>query len=170
MSSSGRNKAAVCEQDRASLVCLTCRAGKRQCDKRLPICSRCKKLDRPCEYPAAVQLRPAARTFPSRPPLARVRPNACIRCKEHKRRCDRIFPRCSRCLRLGIDCAYAASNPESPTIVPADREDTYGVHPNVHAAPLAQTEVRVAFEPPIGYRTYMSHLMQFCASCHKPLI
>ncbi|RAK87826.1 hypothetical protein BO79DRAFT_22386 [Aspergillus costaricaensis CBS 115574] len=99
MSSYGRDKAAVQGQDRAALVCLTCRAGKRQCDKRLPICSRCKKLDRPCEYPAAVQPEPEARRFPSRPLLDRARPNACIRCKEHKRRCDRTFPRCSRCLR-----------------------------------------------------------------------
>ncbi|KAL2859465.1 hypothetical protein BJX68DRAFT_226278 [Aspergillus pseudodeflectus] len=28
---------------RAALVCLTCKAGKRQCDKRLPVCSRCEK-------------------------------------------------------------------------------------------------------------------------------
>lgn len=29
--------------NKARLVCLPCRAGKRQCDKLRPSCSRCKK-------------------------------------------------------------------------------------------------------------------------------
>ncbi|KAJ5754216.1 hypothetical protein N7533_003759 [Penicillium manginii] len=43
------------EHARAGLACLTCKSGKRRCDKRLPICSRCKN-------PAIGMCRPADST------------------------------------------------------------------------------------------------------------
>lgn len=35
---------------KAHQVCLACRKQKRRCDKSLPACSLCKRMDRPCYY------------------------------------------------------------------------------------------------------------------------
>ncbi len=35
-----------------------------------------------------------------------TRQKACIPCAESKRRCDKLFPRCQRCLDRDVDCAY----------------------------------------------------------------
>ncbi|KAE8380091.1 hypothetical protein BDV26DRAFT_257967 [Aspergillus bertholletiae] len=35
-----------------------------------------------------------------------LQPLSCIRCREQKRKCSRENPACSRCCRLGFDCAY----------------------------------------------------------------
>ncbi|KAF1957216.1 hypothetical protein CC80DRAFT_547934 [Byssothecium circinans] len=43
------------------------------------------------------------------PPLAQ---RTCLQCKESKKRCDKLIPKCSRCSRLTTDCTY--NEPERP--------------------------------------------------------
>ncbi|KAL4994477.1 hypothetical protein BDV10DRAFT_203805 [Aspergillus recurvatus] len=124
---------------RAARVCLTCQAGKRRCDRQLPVCSRCTKLDRPCDYPAALPTEPEAPLMQSTEITQGVSASACVRCMMSKRKCDRILLKCSRCSRIGASCVY-------------------------HSAifrPLAPMGLGVAFNPPITYRSYMPQLIQF---------
>ncbi|PWY96493.1 hypothetical protein BO94DRAFT_13350 [Aspergillus sclerotioniger CBS 115572] len=58
----------------SSRVCLTCRAGKRKCDKALPTCARCARLEVKCNYEVLADNLPSN---PSPPPLpAIVHPKA----------------------------------------------------------------------------------------------
>lgn len=103
---------------RYPLACSSCKKGKRQCDKLLPSCSRCKRfvhpipysgyccqlmdvpsrINRVCEYP------PVSTSSPVPPHTAarvsdRASTQSCVRCRVHKRKCDRLIPSCSLCVR-----------------------------------------------------------------------
>ncbi|KAL3487510.1 hypothetical protein BJX62DRAFT_228021 [Aspergillus germanicus] len=139
---------------RAALVCLTCKA----------VCSRCVKLNRSCEYPAPVPSEPAAPRVQLGATTHGVSPSACARCRANKRKCDRVAPKCSRCLRIGASCTYqpvtahdAASSPHSAG---ADA-DADTPQPWLNLASFTGTDVGVALDAPISYRPYMSELLQF---------
>ncbi|KAJ0417254.1 hypothetical protein BJY00DRAFT_303536 [Aspergillus carlsbadensis] len=118
----------------AALVCLTCKAGKRQCDKRLPVCSRCEKLNRPCEYPAPLPNEPAAPRIQPGATTHRVSPSACARCRANK--------------RSPPHAAGAGADADTP-------------QPWLSLASSTGAEVGVALDAPISYRPYMSQLLQF---------
>ncbi|KAL4876187.1 hypothetical protein BJY04DRAFT_210742 [Aspergillus karnatakaensis] len=144
------------DADIAGVVSQSCKAGKRRCDKRLPACSRCRQLNKFCEYPAAPPCEPA--TFPTHSiELAHRAPSACARCRANKRKCDRTVPSCSRCLGIRANCTYRAT-----ATTPRARSATRDVPLfSQDFASLTDVDVRMHSNPPIVYRSYMSRLLQF---------
>ncbi|KAI8619118.1 hypothetical protein BC830DRAFT_1105720 [Chytriomyces sp. MP71] len=49
-------------------------------------------------------------------PLPNLSEYACLRCKGHKKRCDRVRPVCARCLRTGAQCEYKATVTAPPSL------------------------------------------------------
>ncbi|KAL2857214.1 hypothetical protein BJY01DRAFT_261910 [Aspergillus pseudoustus] len=147
---------------RAAIVCQTCKVGKRQCDKRLPACARCKKLGRSCEYPASSPTERADPRMHSREITPRASPNACTRCRMNKRKCDRIIPVCSRCLRIGANCTYQTTamnaSASSPLGAGADMDEA---QLGLDFAFSTGLDAALGHDPPIAYRPYMSQLLQF---------
>ncbi|KAL3440914.1 hypothetical protein BJX65DRAFT_314311 [Aspergillus insuetus] len=88
----------------------------------------------------------------------------CLTCKAGKRQCDKQFPVCSRCEKIGASCTYqpVAAHPavSSPHGAGAGADaDTR--QPWLSLAPVTGTEVGVALDAPISYQPYMSELLQF---------
>jgi hypothetical protein len=72
--------------------------------------------------------------------------------------------------RVGTSCIYrtnstpAPNSSRAPLIATDDPEATrYELQPGLDFSPLS--EMGMAFESPIRYRSYMSDLVQFCKSC-----
>ncbi|KAJ0419797.1 hypothetical protein BJY00DRAFT_285542 [Aspergillus carlsbadensis] len=105
-------------------ACFACKTKKRKCDKLFPACSRCKRVDHQCLYGIAADglygtIVPVAKKElcgVSRPddqshnldnaPLPSSEWGSCRRCHRLKKQCNKAFPSCSRCTRLGAPCAY----------------------------------------------------------------
>jgi hypothetical protein len=71
-------------------------------------------------------------------------------------------------LRIGASCIYRGRSPQPAVVLPDDTEaGTDSVQLRMDFIPSAETELGVAFEPPMRCRSYMSHLIQFCGSCRR---
>ncbi|KAL6233055.1 hypothetical protein BDW75DRAFT_7322 [Aspergillus navahoensis] len=106
-------------------ACFACKIKKRKCDKQLPACSRCSRVDQQCLYGIGANgvygtIVPITETKLSKPRyISNHLPPAwehaspptagwgsCRRCNKLKKRCDKAYPSCSRCKRLDAPCAY----------------------------------------------------------------
>jgi hypothetical protein len=69
--------------------------------------------------------------------------------------------------RIGASCTYQAASQRHH--VDEAELGANELQPGMEYTPLAWTEMGVAFDPPIRYRSYMPQLLQFCRLCHGPL-
>ncbi|KAL3442722.1 hypothetical protein BJX65DRAFT_286187 [Aspergillus insuetus] len=110
--------------------CSLCALNKRKCDRAYPVCSRCSRSKREaeCVYEKPLDKRVINYLSDSNPgPLRST--GACERCRTRKRACDRDYPACSSCKRIGISCEY---------IKPAAGRTTHGIITQAHEALLEQ--------------------------------
>ncbi|CEL11141.1 hypothetical protein ASPCAL14246 [Aspergillus calidoustus] len=101
--------------------CSLCALKKRKCDRAYPVCSRCfrSKREKECIYDNPSDKRVAKSLSAQRSEPGPLRSTgACERCRTRKRACDREYPACSSCKRLGIPCEYNK---------PAARQLTHGL-------------------------------------------
>ncbi|KAJ0414041.1 hypothetical protein BJY00DRAFT_46417 [Aspergillus carlsbadensis] len=158
-------------------TCLACKSKKRQCDKRLPSCSRCARVDRACLYVEYTEPAIIARSEPRSP-------FACLPCRKAKRPCSNDMPRCSRCTRLKLPCEYDVELAYVQSALPssADPVPTYDGSSSAasvnrasrppHEAPVVRTilEPSLRHDYPVADRAYMSGLINhFCSFSFVPI-
>ncbi|KAL2849396.1 hypothetical protein BJX68DRAFT_237997 [Aspergillus pseudodeflectus] len=153
--------------------CVACKSKKRQCDKLLPSCSRCIRVEQPCLYMGYMELVISERCEVKSP-------FACLTCKKAKRPCSNDMPRCSRCTRLDLACEYNVKLAYIQNTLPS-REglpSRDGIAPMTGAISLPYTEpvTLTVLEPtpghnyPIENRTYTSSLINhFCSYSFVPV-
>ncbi|KAL2813014.1 hypothetical protein BJX63DRAFT_395420 [Aspergillus granulosus] len=117
------NNPTATAQEYTAEACFSCRIKKRKCDKQIPACSRCRRVDQQCLYGMSaggvygtiVPFTDNKLCNPSSnhvsPKLERASPplvgwGSCRQCYKLKKRCDKAYPSCSRCKRLDAPCAY----------------------------------------------------------------
>ncbi|KAE8395117.1 hypothetical protein BDV23DRAFT_169123 [Aspergillus alliaceus] len=77
--------------------------------------------------------------------LPEYAPLVCVNCKKRKKRCDKMLPSCSYCIRKGLDCRYVSQLPREPSpsyTVPLGKSaDLECIHPITRSSFLLMDSV-----------------------------
>ncbi|KAL3443954.1 hypothetical protein BJX65DRAFT_284415 [Aspergillus insuetus] len=156
--------------------CVACKSKKRQCDKLLPRCSRCTRVEQPCLYMGYMEAA-IARTCEPKSPFA------CLTCKKAKRPCSNDMPRCSRCTRLDLACGYNVrlayihnTLPSAEGPPPRHESPIAPITTGASSLPYTTPAVLTVLEPSVKHdyptedRAYTSTLINhFCSFSFVPI-
>ena len=94
--------------------CLICKMRKVKCDEQRPVCAKCQRSGRECEFPRCASCSTQGALFKKNALLfcqscARARTHSisgCLICKMRRVKCDEQRPVCANCQRSGRECKF----------------------------------------------------------------
>ncbi|KAF4126214.1 Fungal Zn(2)-Cys(6) binuclear cluster domain [Geosmithia morbida] len=126
-------------------VCHRCAQIKQACDGNIP-CSRCIRLGLPCRpRNTGDNVLPDPSTDDAEAPKARIRrvQTGCLMCKQRKKKCDEVKPRCGDCRRLCLECHWPVERPKDYKAVMATDKATARQRQQQPRPPRQQSSTKI---------------------------